>query len=340
MKKAIYGAGEFGKRLFKILKLGGEKIDIFVQTNLNENINIEGIDVISYKDFIEIEEPYLVYIAINDEKTVENIKDRFRTDNFDMSKVLNMQSFIKQNYDLLFEIGDKKCLLCGHSVTRFLPGGEKNDIFLKKNIIGGGYRENAICPICGSLDRTRWVYWVLKNFTNLFMEENRVIHFAPEIYLRKQLEENKDCDYYPVDIKKMSGGAKVHRVDITSIPFIDNFADYIIVNHVLEHIPDEKTAVSEMKRVLKEKGKIVMSFPISIEENTFEDNNITTDEQREKYYGQKDHVRLYGRDFKKHFESYGFQVDVYSPKDYMELNDIKKYGLLENDTVLICSKKE
>ena len=55
--------------------------------------------------------------------------------------------------------------------------------------------------------------------------------------------------------------------------------------------------------ILKEKGKIVMSFPISIEENTFEDNNITTDEQREKYYGQKDHVRLYGRDFKKHFES-------------------------------------
>ena len=65
-----------------------------------------------------------------------------------------------------------------------------------------------------------------------------------------------------------------------------------------------------------------------------------TDEQREIYYGQKDHVRLYGKDFKQRFESYGLQINIYSPKDYMELRDIKKYGLIENDIVLICSKKE
>lgn len=340
MKKAIYGAGEFGKKLYKILKLAGEKIDIFVQTDLNEVSRIEGMCVASYKDFIEIEEPYFVYIAINNEKAVKNIMDRLRIDQFDMNKVWNMQEFVKQNEHLLIKAGNKKCLLCGNSLDQFLPGGEPNDIFTKKNIIGGGYRKNAICPVCGGLDRTRWVYWVLKKFTDIFVAENCVIHFAPEHYLRKHLEENKNCDYYPVDLKNMVDGLKVHKADITKMPFPDVFADYIIVNHVLEHIPDEKKAVSEMKRILKENGKIIMSFPISMDENTLEDSWIMTDEQREIYYGQKDHVRLYGKDFKKRFESYGLQINIYSPKDYMELSDIKKYGLIENDIVLICSKKE
>lgn len=340
MKKAIYGAGEFGKKLYNILKLVGVKIDIFVQTELNEVSSVEDIKVISYKEFINKEEPYFVYIAINNEKTVKNIMDRLRIDQFDMNKVWNMQEFVKQNEHLLIKAGNKKCLFCGNSLDQFLPGGEPNDIFTKKNIIGGGYRKNAICPVCGSLDRTRWVYWVLKKFTDIFVGENRVIHFAPECYLRKRLEENKNCDYYPVDLKNTVEGLRVHRADITNIPYPDAFADYIIVNHVLEHISDEKKAVDELKRILKEKGKIIMSFPISVNENTLEDNRIMTDEQREMYYGQKDHVRLYGKDFKNHFEHYGFQVNIYSPKDYMERNDIEKYGLIENDIVLICSKKK
>ena len=106
----------------------------------------------------------------------------------------------------------------------------------------------------------------------------------------------------------------------------------------MEHVKDEKKAIYEMKRVLKKNGKIVMTFPISLVQGTFEDDAIVSEDAREKYYGQKDHVRLYGNDFKERFENYGLKVKCYSPKDYLTKDDIERFGLIPDDIVLICSK--
>ncbi len=49
--------------------------------------------------------------------------------------------------------------------------------------------------------------------------------------------------------------------DITCLPFEDASFDLVICSEVLEHIPDEKTAVREIIRVLKPGGTLVVSVP-------------------------------------------------------------------------------
>ena len=110
-------------------------------------------------------------------------------------------------------------------------------------------------------------------------------------------------------------------LDITDMNFEDNFFDVIICNHVLEHVKDGRKAMSELFRVLKPKGFAILQVPISKNaKETFEDFSITTPKGREKYFGQKDHVRIYGNeDYKKILESVGFKLDVYDIKNDLSI---------------------
>lgn len=334
MKSAIYGAGDFGKRLLEIFGEIEFKIDAFVQSEKSDMIELKNIPVISYDELLNEKEPWLVFIAINNEDIVNSIMNKFEDDGYTLSRVFDMRNFIIDNYKISSE-GESRCIMCNGSFHDFGAWGRKNKLFLEREVIGGGYRANAVCPLCGSLDRTRWVYWLLKNQTDIFERNCTVIHFAPEKQLREVLEQSKNCDYYAGDICKSKG---VHRLDVTQIPYIDEFADFVIINHVMEHVENEGKAIAELKRVLKSDGKIIMSFPISQNSKTYENKHIVAEEDREKYFGQKDHVRLYGIDFKDRFENYGLRVTVFSPKDYFGAGDMKKYGFMQNDIVLICSK--
>ncbi len=98
--------------------------------------------------------------------------------------------------------------------------------------------------------------------------------------------------------------------------------------------------MKEVKRCIKSTGRIILSVPICWEEKTFERDDIVTSQEREKYYGQKDHVRLYGYDFHERMEAYGFKVQrcSYHSNEYDEA--VRKLSLIENDTIWILSKKE
>ena len=93
------------------------------------------------------------------------------------------------------------------------------------------------------------------------------------------------------------------RLDIADMNFEDNFFDVIICNHILEHIIDDRKAINELFRVLKPKGIAILQMHISkTVKESFEDFSITTSEGREKYFGQKDHVRIYGKDYKERWK--------------------------------------
>ena len=322
-KIAIYGAGIFGHKLLQILKKANIKIDCFVQTEKGEQIEVEGLPILSLDELLSEKGEYIILIAISDKGVRQEVQDVLKDKNFNMSFVYDMCSFINDNSEYInYKYnGSKMCWLCGNSIEKFGVAGENNSIFSEKKIIGGGYRKNAVCPCCGSLDRTRWGYWVLKNYTDVFEKECTVIHFAPEKQIQVKLENSDNCDYYAGDM-----------------PYADKMADYIIINHVLEHVTDEKKAVNELIRVLKDDGKIIMSFPISMTQKTFEDDTIVSEEDRDKYYGQKDHVRLYGIDYKERFEQYGLKIKVFSPKDCFTDCEIEKYGLIKEDILMLCSK--
>lgn len=335
--KYIYGAGKYGRALLKHFRAMGDKIDFFVQTEVSEETYVDGLQVKAIADTEDNGENHVFFMAIADERASKEARMHILMLNLTEVHIYNYGRFVEDN---LLNIGEKatalkECFMCGKTFLNFRPTGIEEEIFHRHHIIGGGHRENALCPCCGSLDRERWLSYVLFNKLKVLNNGGRILHFAPEKHISPLIRENREIDYYTGDIEP---GSAMHVTDITDIQYKDNVFDYVISNHVMEHIVNEEQAVSEVIRVLKPDGKWIFSFPICMEFKTYEDASVVTEEQRLKAYGQKDHVRLYGNDFKERFEKYGLKLKVYSPKDELSPELIKRWGLIADD-VIICANK-
>jgi ubiquinone/menaquinone biosynthesis C-methylase UbiE len=127
--------------------------------------------------------------------------------------------------------------------------------------------------------------------------------------------------------------------DMTEIPYADSSFDFIICNHVLEHIPDDGLAMRELRRVLKSSGWAVLQVPIDYAlETTYEDFAINTSEGRAKAFGRHDHVRWYGRDYKSKLENEGFKVIEDPFVEQFSQEDLYKFGMFANEMVYFCHK--
>lgn len=336
---AIYGTGIWGNRLYDMLTGLGVQISCFLKTMPKDGEICKDIIVISAEELFKQNERAIVVIAIKDRSTVEQIYHNLLEIGFKRNQVIvlnnTIYSHILDNIMVRQTGGGYYCPCCDSSVVDFAPyGSVKSEAFEKYKIISGGYREHAICPICNCSDRVRWQKYVLENFTDISRAECNVLHIAPEEGIYRWISRNGKCDYYLGDIDL---GKADHRVDLTDIQFKDRFFDYIIANHVLEHIENIDLAFAEIRRVLKPDGKLIVSFPICMDIKTKEDKTITNPEDRLREFGQTDHVRLFGYDYKDYIENYGFKVEVKSPKDCLADDVIKKYGLIKDDIMLICS---
>lgn len=229
------------------------------------------------------------------------------------------------------------CIFCEQDMGGFYKGGfnSKSGVLRNYKIIGAGIRKNCICPNCGSRDRTRWVYKVLRDYTDILTEKCDVLHFAPDYQLAKIINENLKCNYISADIK--DGKADI-TADITDIPLNTESIDYIIANHVLEHVENEYKAIKELKRVIRTNGKIVLSFPICMDIKTIDGDSNLSGAERIERFGQIDHIRLYGNDFLERIKSYGLNVKIYTPKDYMDEDRADYFGFIKDDVVMICTK--
>lgn len=247
-------------------------------------------------------------------------------------------SYFRQLYIKIRYSGNEfNCPFCGGFFRKFLPAGMDFPVLKKKNIIGGGYRLNAVCPNCYSSDRERNIYLYLKNKTNLFHENISLLHVAPENMLGKILMMCPNIDYLSADLNSPTAMVKM---DITNIESEDNSFDVIICNHVLEHIQNDLNAMPEIFRVLKPGGWAILQVPISLSLiETYEDPSITKPEEREKVFGQNDHVRIYAIDYKNRLEEVGFSIEMFNfTKEYGKLKS-HKYGLLKDEDIYICSKQ-
>lgn len=225
------------------------------------------------------------------------------------------------------------CPICGSSFKQFAPGGVKR-------------RANAKCHNCGSLERHRLLYLFFRErFPALLQEKEpvRLLHFAPERMLYPLFSRNPSIAYTPCDLfpelYTYQGAAKVHRVDITEIPFPDGSFDFILCNHVLEHIPDDGKAMAELYRVLAVAGHGILQIPIDRNRaTTYEDPQITSPEEREKHFGQKDHVRWYGRDYTDRLKQAGFHVEENAFISTFSAAEQFRFGLSANETIFLVSK--
>ena len=166
----------------------------------------------------------------------------------------------------------------------------------------------------------------------------KILHFAPELIFYQRFSSIPDVDYYPVDLNP--NAYKIRQVvDITDIPFDDNTFDLIMATHVLEHIPDDKKAMSELYRVLKpNSGVALLTVPIFNRAITLENPEYNTPELRFKYYGQSDHVRAYGLDYPDRLRVAKFSVEEITMGKFFSDDDLKKFGINGNEQFHICRK--
>jgi SAM-dependent methyltransferase len=205
---------------------------------------------------------------------------------------------------------------------------------------------NSRCINCDSLERHRLLWLYLNEKTNFFNRNNiRLLHFAPEEVFYDIFSSNKNIEYFPCDLTpkhyKYKRTTKIIKADMTNLQFDNNYFDVILCNHVLEHIPDDFKAMSELNRVLKEDGWGIFQVPINYKlEKTYEDFSITTKKERAKAFGQHNHVRWYGKDYKERLFNAGFHVNEDSYIKEFSSNDTFKYGLTPNELVYFCTKKK
>jgi SAM-dependent methyltransferase len=223
------------------------------------------------------------------------------------------------------------CPICNSTFDVFGDFGIKN-------------RENARCYKCGSFERHRLLYLYLTElgFFNT-TKKIKLLHFAPEKSFYDIFSKMENIDYFPCDLAlkryKYSNGATIHKVDITAIPFENDSFDFIICNHVLEHIPNDKLAMDELYRVMNNGGNGYFQVPIDYSrEKTYEDFTIIKPKEREIAFGQNDHVRYYGKDYKHRLTQSGFKVKEDDFVKRFSDEELFKYGLDKNELIYFCEK--
>lgn len=229
------------------------------------------------------------------------------------------------------------CNVCGHKSRKpYDSPVHVSPLFQTETIIGGGFRAAQKCPTCSANDRLRFVVEVLKRETDIFTKPCSVLEMAPVKGFRLLLKKkNRKASYLSGDIVP---GRAMRVLDITKLDLENESFDYIICCHVMEHILDEGKAISELKRVLKPGGVILLSMPVCIsKEHTFEDSNVTSAEERLRVFGQEDHVRLYALDTAAHLRNFGLNVrEIIADDSWKE--EIKKYKLISGDRCYLCKK--
>nr|WP_276389813.1 class I SAM-dependent methyltransferase [Eudoraea chungangensis] len=239
--------------------------------------------------------------------------------------VLIKLSYLARPFFELFLKGNKYTdPIDGKHFRKFLPYGYESP------------RENVLSPSTLSLERHRLLWLYLKRETDFFTKDYEVLHFAPEQAFYKRFKKLPFKTYTTTDLNSPLAEVKA---DICALPFEDNSFDIILCNHVLEHIPDDKKAMSELYRVMKPSGWGIVQIPQDLKrETTYEDNSITDRKERAKIFGQYDHVRVYGRDYFDRLRNVGFTVNEVDYTNFLSPEEVDNYRLAKGEIIPLILK--
>lgn len=219
-----------------------------------------------------------------------------------------------------------KCPVCEKSSRKFLSYGTKVS-----------HRENVLCPHDLTLERHRLIWLYLKRKSNLFSEQKlSFLHIAPEQCFLPYFKKQSNLEYLTGDIE--SPIADLH-FDLHNIPLEDNKFDVIFCNHVLEHVKDSRQCMSELFRVMKPGGWGIFQVPQDMNrEDTYEDWSITSEADRETHFWQKDHVRLFGKNYPQKLAEVGFEFEEYTASSLVGEKDVDYFRLSPSEILYIFKK--
>jgi SAM-dependent methyltransferase len=217
-------------------------------------------------------------------------------------------------HPLLYRGRRLECPICGGRFRRMRHGRGRRDVQ---------------CPRCGSYERVRALWLFLRDQTDLTEGSHRLLHFAPEPSIAAAIEALPGVSYLSADI---SPGVAMEVADITAIPHPADSFDVVICSHVLEHVPEDRRAMSEVFRALRPGGTAYFMQPVDFgRAETYEDASIVAPEQRRRAFGQFNHVRVYGRDLRQRLGSAGFDVAERRYTEELEPAERARYALQDGD---------
>ncbi|MBP7131331.1 MAG: class I SAM-dependent methyltransferase [Aquabacterium sp.] len=182
------------------------------------------------------------------------------------------------------------------------------------------------CPNCGCTDRDRHL-WLFMGAAGILraLPHARVLHVAPERHIEQLIQQRQPQEYVRGDL--FPRDPRHVKLNLESLEMPDNSFDIIICNHVLEHVHDLPKSLSELHRCLKPGGVLIAQTPFSpILKYTMECTIEITPEFAEYFFGQKDHVRLFGTDIVEWFHRAGFQGEPIDHKIILSELDAMSVG--------------
>lgn len=214
-----------------------------------------------------------------------------------------------------------ECPLCGYRGYRF------DSAYYYKS-----FRKNAFCPNCGCAGRHRLLALYLTEIEEYLPKKMiNLLEIAPTKSLSSIFQRIGNINHIKIDLHPEAYGNDVIRCDITeSIPFPNDYFDIILCYHVLEHIQNDKRAMSNLRRVLCPSGFGIFQVPIEATKTV------------EYGFAKGDkcgHVRAYGIDYYDRLREQGFSVELVTPKALEDKKDIHRYGLFDAGKLTIVRKK-
>jgi SAM-dependent methyltransferase len=208
----------------------------------------------------------------------------------------------------------------------------------------------GVCSKCRSESRHRVLAATLQyhdefNYYSLLYKK-KVIHVAAEPALQRYIS-TATLHYVAGDIAPSRKGEK--RIDLSKMPqFADDSFDTIIAIDVFEHIADDAAAFGECRRVLKDGGCLIISVPMPDHFSKTDDQSLALDADRAKFYGQYNHVRIYGKDLGERITRSGYGVVAIDAQafgaDLCKKHNLAPEGVLHplatNHRTIIFAKKE
>lgn len=236
----------------------------------------------------------------------------------------------------------KMCCVCGKTFFRFSKyrgGWQAFSAYLHNLKWTGSDFDQFWCPFCRSHDRERHLilFFEKLGFWSR-LEGASVLHFAPEKRLATRIEACRPARYVKGDLVPAREG--VEKMDVTAIPYAAETFDWVLCNHVLEHVPDDAKALREICRVLRPGGTAILQTPyasglaVSLEDPA----EIKTDQQRIEFYGQEDHIRLYGRDLFDRIRAAGFSLELKWHAECLAEVDSQRFGVNRDEPLFLCVK--
>lgn len=251
-----------------------------------------------------------------------------------------------QFFDLIKQCMEQQiytCNVCGKPV--FFRKFPEQITLLRKTygfrywdaVWGLEHKDNSQCPICKANDRERLMIAFLQNIRPEGDAKIKMLHIAPSDVLEQWAKEQDYIDYESADLEMEGVSFLADIQDMHTVP--DEAYDIVICSHVLEHVEDDRKAMSELCRITKAKGLCIVLVPLMVGLEQTDEEWGCSQEENWRRFGQYDHCRLYAADdFVSRLEEAGFYVTKIG-EDWFGKEFYEECGFDANSILYVATKE-